>query len=91
MWGCAELVLDMSCLSGSGAEVLNAFHEEEKIEEAQQRRLPGYHSLHSERTERSRGWGRVTEICFSGWGERCAIRRSSRWIEDATIIDSRKR
>jgi len=78
----------MSCLSKARG-VLNAFHEEEKIAEAQQRRLPDAVATIPKRP-RARGAGRVNRDLLQRLGERCAIRRSSRWIK-MHIIESRKR
>jgi hypothetical protein len=47
---------------GSGPEILHAFHEAGKIQQAQQRRLPGAIAYISEENRALRGWAESLEI-----------------------------
>jgi Transposase DDE domain group 1 len=71
-------------------QFLNAFHEEEKIEEAQQRRLPGQVAYIPEETWPLKGLGRVNQDLVQRFGERCPQQRIATVDQDATIIESRK-
>ena len=70
---------------------LNAFHEEEKIEEAQQRRLPDALAYIPEESSALEGLGRVNRDLIQRLGERCADQKIFTVDQDATIIESRKR
>jgi len=70
---------------------LNAFHEEEKIEEAQQRRLPDTTAYIPEENRALEGLGRVNRDLLQRLGERCADQKIFTVDQDATIIESRKR
>lgn len=70
---------------------LNAFHEEEKIEEAQQRRLPDAIAYIPEESSALEGLGRVNRDLIQRLGERCADQKIFTVDQDATIIESRKR
>jgi len=71
-------------------QFLNAFHEEEKIEEAQQRRLPGEIAYIPEETPPLEGLGQVNRDLVQRFGERCPQQRIATVDQDATIIESRK-
>jgi hypothetical protein len=79
--GLAELIGHEVPSPEVARKFLNAFHEEEKIQEAQQRRLPDAMPTFPKRTGRSRGWAESTEIRFSSWGNAVRIRGSSRSIK----------
>src|SRR6266404_5469033 len=70
---------------------LNAFHEEEKIAEAQQRRLPDAVAYIPEENRALEGLGRVNRDLLQRLGERCADQKIFTVDQDATIIESRKR
>ena len=72
-------------------EFLYGFHEEEKIEEAKQRRLPGEVAYIPEETPPLEGLGRVNRDLVQRCGERCPDQRIATVDQDATIIESRKR
>ena len=72
-------------------QFLYAFHEEAKIEEAQQRRLPGELAYIPEETLPLAGLGRVNRDLVQRCGERCPDQRIATVDQDATIIESRKR
>jgi hypothetical protein len=69
---------------------LYAFHEDEKIEEAQQRRLPEQIAYIPEETPPREGLGRVNRDLVQRFGERCPDQRPATVDQDATIIESRK-
>ncbi len=69
---------------------LNAFHEEEKIEEAQQRRLPDEIAYIPEESRPLAGLGRVNQDLIQRLGERCPEQKIATVDQDATIIESRK-
>jgi Transposase DDE domain group 1 len=71
-------------------QFLNAFHEEEKIEEAKQRRLPDQIAYIPEETLPLEGLGRVNRDLVQRFGERCPRQRIATVDQDATIIESRK-
>jgi hypothetical protein len=69
---------------------LYAFHEEEKIEQAQQRRLPEQIAYIPEETLPLEGLGRVNRDLVQRFGERCPDQRIATVDQDATIIESHK-
>jgi hypothetical protein len=71
-------------------QFLNAFHQEEKIEEAKQRRLPGQVAYIPGETLPLEGLGRVNRDLVQRFGERCPQQRIATVDQDATIIESRK-
>lgn len=71
-------------------QFLNAFHEEERIEEAQQRRLPDQVAYIPEEAASLEGLGRVNRDWVQGFGARCPQQRIATVDQDATIIESRK-
>ena len=69
-------------------EFLYTFHEEEKIEQAQQRRLPEQIAYIPEETMPLAGLGRVNRDLVQRCGERCPDQQIATVDQDATIITS---
>ena len=67
-----------------------AFHAEEKIAEAQQRRLPEQITYIPEETRPLEGLGRANRDLVQRCGERCPDQRMATVDQDATIIESHK-
>jgi hypothetical protein len=88
--GLAEMVGHELPSPEAARQFLYAFHAEEKIAEAQQRRLPGAIAYIPEETERLEGLGRVNRDLVQGCGARCPQQRLATVDQDATIIASRK-
>ena len=88
--GLAEMIGHELPSPEAGRQFLYAFHEEEKIEEAQQRRLPGEIAYIPEETLPLEGLGRVNRDLVQRFGERCPQQRMATVDQDATIIESRK-
>src|SRR5208337_1777702 len=88
--GLAEMIGHELPSPRAALQFLYAFHEEEKIEEAQQRRLPGEIAYIPEETPPLEGLGRVNRDLVQRCGERCADQRMATVDQDATIIESRK-
>ena len=89
--GLAELVGHELPSPEAARKFLNAFHEEEKIEEAQQRRLPDAVAYIPEENRALEGLGQVNRNLIQRLGERCADQKIFTVDQDATIIESRKR
>lgn len=89
--GLAELIGHEMPSPEAAWNFLRAFHEEKKIEEAQQRRLPGEKAYIPEESAPLAGLGRVNRALVQRLGERCADQRVATVDQDATIIESRKR
>jgi len=89
--GLAELVGHELPSPEAARKFLNAFHEEEKIEEAQQRRLPNAVAYIPEENRALEGLGQVNRDLIQRLGERCADQKIFTVDQDATIIESRKR
>ena len=89
--GLAELVGHELPSPEAARKFLNAFHEEEKIEEAQQRRLPDTIAYIPEENRALEGLGRVNQSLIQRLGERCVDQKVFTVDQDATIIESRKR
>jgi hypothetical protein len=70
---------------------LYAFHEEKKIEEAKQQRLPEQMAYIPEETEPLEGLGGVNRDLVQRVGERAADQRIATVDQDATIIESRNK
>ena len=68
-----------------------AFHEEKKIQEAQQRRLPDQLAYIPEENRALEGLGRVHQDLVQRFGERCPDQKIATGDQDATIIESHKR
>jgi hypothetical protein len=71
-------------------QFLNAFHEEERIEEAKQRRLPDQIAYVPEEAAPSDGLGGVNRDLVQRFGARCPQQRIATADQDATIIESCK-
>ena len=88
--GVAELIGHEMPSPEAAWNFLHAFHEEKKIEAAQQRRLPGERAYIPEESPLA-GLGQVNRELVQRLGERCADQRVATVDQDATIIESRKR
>jgi hypothetical protein len=69
---------------------LNQFHQEEKIEEAKQRRTKDQIAYIPEENEPLEGLGLVNRVLVQELGRRCPDQRIATVDQDATIIESRK-
>jgi len=69
---------------------LNQFHQEEKIEEAKQRRTEDQIAYIPEENEALEGLGLVNRVLVQELGRRCPDQRIATVDQDATIIESRK-
>jgi hypothetical protein len=88
--GLAEMIGHELPSPPAALQFLYAFHEEEKIEEAKQRRLPGQIAYIPEEAPPLEGLGRVNRDLVQRFGERCPEQRIATVDQDATIIESRK-
>ncbi len=89
--GLAEMLGHELPSPAAALQFLYAFHEEEKIEEAQQRRLPDQIAYIPDETRPLEGLGRVNRDLVQRCGERCPDQRIATVDQDATIIESHKR
>ena len=89
--GLAEMLGHELPSPAAALQFLYAFHQEAKIAEAQQRRLPGEIAYIPEETPPLEGLGRVNRDLVQRCGERCPEQRIATVDQDATIIESRKR
>jgi len=69
---------------------LYAFHEEEKIEQAKQQRLPDQIAYIPSESEALEGLGKVNQDLIQRFGERCPEQKIATVDQDTTIIESRK-
>jgi hypothetical protein len=88
--GLAEMIGHELPSAEAARQFLNAFHEEKKIEEAQQRRLLDQIAYIPEETSPLEGLGRVNRDLVQRLGDRCPQQRLATVDQDATIIESRK-
>ena len=88
--GLAEMIGHELPSPRAALEFLYAFHQEEKIAEAQQRRLPEQIAYIPEETPPLEGLGRVNRDLVQRCGERCPDQRIATVDQDATIIESHK-
>ncbi|MGO8787329.1 MAG: hypothetical protein ACLQVL_08095 [Terriglobia bacterium] len=88
--GFAEMIGHELPSPRAALEFLYAFHQEEKIEEAQQRRLPEQIAYIPEETAPLEGLGRVNRELGQRFGERSPDQRLATVDQDATIIESHK-
>jgi hypothetical protein len=88
--GLSELVGHPLPSAEAARNFLNGFHEEEKIEEAKQRRAPDEIAYIPEESEPLQGLARVNRDLVQRLGARCADQRIATVDQDATIIESRK-
>jgi hypothetical protein len=89
--GLAELVGHELPSPAAALQFLYGFHEQEKIEEAKQRRLPQQIAFIPDETLPLEGLGRVNRDLVQRCGERCPDQRIATVDQDATIIESHKR
>jgi len=89
--GLAEMIGHELPSPSAALQFLYAFHEDAKITEAAQRRLPGEIAYIPEETPPLEGLGRVNRDLVQRFGERCPDQRIATVDQDATIIESRKR
>jgi hypothetical protein len=89
--GLAELIGHELPSPEAAWNFLHAFHQEQKIEDAQQRRLPGEMAYIPEESAPLAGLGQVNRELVQRLGERCPDQRVATVDQDATIIESRKR
>jgi len=89
--GLAEMIGHELPSPSAALQFLYAFHEEEKISEAEQRRLPGEIAYIPEETVPLAGLGQVNCDLVQRFGERRPEQRIVTVDQDATIIESRKR
>ena len=89
--GLAEMIGHELPSPSAALQFLYAFHEEEKISEAAQRRLPGEIAYIPEETLPLAGLGQVNRDLVQRFGERRPEQRIATVDQDATIIESRKR
>ena len=89
--GLAEMIGHELPSPSAALQFLYAFHEEEKITEAEQRRLPGEIAYIPEETLPLAGLGQVNRDLVQRFGERRPEQRIATVDQDATIIESRKR
>ncbi|MGA7339038.1 MAG: IS1380 family transposase [Terracidiphilus sp.] len=88
--GLAEMIGHALPSPRTALEFLQAFHQEEKIAEAQQRRLPEQIAYIPEETAALEGLGRVNRDLVQRFGERAPDQRLATVDQDATIIESHK-
>ena len=88
--GLAEMIGHAVPSPRAALEFLQAFHQEEKIEEAQQQRLPEQIAYIPEETPALEGLGRVNGDLVQRFGERTPDQRIATVDQDATIIESHK-
>ena len=88
--GLAEMIGHGLPSPRAALEFLQAFHQEEKIEQAQQQRLPGQIAYIPEETPALEGLGRVNRDLVQHFGERAPEQRIGTVDQDATIIESHK-
>ena len=88
--GLAEMVGHELPSPEAARQFLYAFHEDEKIEEAKPRRLPGEIAYIPEEAPSLAGLGRVNRDLVHRFGERSPEQRIATVDQDATIIESRK-
>src|SRR5208283_2790582 len=88
--GLAEMIGHELPSPRAALEFLYAFHEEEKIAQAQQRRLPEQIASIPEETAPLEGLGRVNRDLVQRFGERAPDQRMATVDQDATIIESPK-
>ena len=88
--GLAEMIGHAVPSPRAALEFLQAFHQEEKIEEAKQQRLPEQIAYIPEETPALEGLGLVNRDLVQHFGERAPDQRIATVDQDATIIESHK-
>ena len=89
--GLGELIGHEVHAPEAARKFLYAFHEEEKIEQAKQQRLPDQIAYIPSESEALEGLGKVNQDLVQRFGERCADQKIATVDQDATIIESQKR
>ena len=89
--GLKELIGHELPSPSAALQFLYQFHEEEKIEEAKQRRRPQEAAYIPEENEALQGLGQVNRDLVQVLGRRCPDQKIATVDLDATIIESRKR
>ncbi len=89
--GLAEMVGHELPSPSAALQFLYAFHEQEKIEEAKQQRLPDEIAYIPQETKPLEGLGRVNCDLVQRVGQRVADQRIATVDQDATIIESRNK
>lgn len=88
--GLAEMIGHEVPSPEAARKFLYAFHEQEKIEEAKQRRLPNQIAYIPTEGEALEGLGQVNQELIRRFGERCPEQKIATVDQDTTIIESRK-
>src|SRR5215469_7498300 len=88
--GLAEMIGHEIPSSEAARSFLYAFHEEERIEQAKQQRLPDQIAYIPEDSEPLAGLGKVNQELIRRFGERCPEQKIATVDQDTTIIESRK-
>jgi hypothetical protein len=88
--GLKEMIGHARPSPSAALQFLYAFHAEEKIDAAKQRRLPEQIAYIPEETAPREGLGRVNRDLVQRFGERLPEQRIATVDQDATIIESRK-
>ena len=88
--GLAEMIGHELPSPAAALQFLYAFHADEKIAEAQQRRLPDQIAYIPDETRPLEGLGRVNRDLVQRCRERCPDQRIATVDQDATIIESHK-
>jgi len=88
--GLAEMIGHELPSPSAALQFLYAFHEKEKISEAEQRRLPGEVAYIPEETVPLAGLGQVNRDLVQSFAARRPEQRIATVDQDATIIESRK-
>jgi Transposase DDE domain group 1 len=88
--GLSEMIGHEIPSSEAARRFLYAFHEQEKIEQAKQHRLPEQIAYIPEDSEPLVGLGKVNQDLLRRFGERCPEQKIATVDQDTTIIESRK-
>jgi hypothetical protein len=88
--GLAEMIGHELPSPSAALQFLYAFHEDEKIEEAKQRRLPKQIAYIPEEPPPLEGLGQVNRDLLQRFGPRCPQQRIATVDQDATTIKSHK-
>ncbi len=88
--GLAEMIGHELPSPRAGLEFLYGFHQDEKIAEAKQQRMPEQIAYIPEETAPLAGLGRVNRDLVQRFGERAPDQRLATVDQDATIIESHK-
>lgn len=89
--GLAELIGHELPSSAAARKFLYAFHDDEKIEQAQQQLLPGERAYIPGESAALWGLAGVNRDLVGAVGERCPDQKIATIDQDSTIIESRKR